>query len=156
VGGVALRNAKGDRRVVNQCLAQELAGQVLQKANYRWQLVEPQAAAANDAVAQKSELARLCNDYLECIGQDMDEGASTFAANRLGSLDYAELQMPPWAQDVAWWNDTEIARVLGQVRQDSANLVAWLGYPVRLRHHQTARWQGYFVEPVICPGGTTR
>src|SRR5690606_10634202 len=28
-------------------------------------------------------------------------------------------------------------------------LMLWLGYPVRLRHHRTANWEGFFVEPVL-------
>ncbi|MEZ5429983.1 MAG: hypothetical protein R3F31_02135 [Verrucomicrobiales bacterium] len=48
-----------------------------------------------------------------------------------------------------WWNAPGAATVFSKVKEDRANLTAWLGYPVRLRQHQTPRWRGFFVEPVM-------
>lgn len=140
-----------DRRLVNRCLSSELAGCVRQGSDYRWRLV---AADTTPAVAARqgpeTELAMLCRYYLECIGQDMDEGVSAFAASRYGDPDYAELSALPLAvPELDWFNEPGVGRVLGRVRQDRANLVAWLGYPVRLRRHRTAAWEGFFVEPVL-------
>lgn len=51
--------------------------------------------------------------------------------------------------DWDWWNTPGVERVLSKVKADRANLLAWLGYPVRLREHRTPRWQGFFVGPVL-------
>ena len=102
------------------------------------------------SAAPQSELARLCRYYLECIGQDSELGASTFAANRYGEPEYAELPALPMAGlDWDWWTSPGAGQLLGKVRADKTNLVAWLGYPVRLRKHRTPKWEGFFVEPVL-------
>lgn len=140
-----------DRREINRCLSYELTGKVRQGKDYRWRLVgrESPPTVAPPA-APETEIAKLCRYYLECIGQDMDEGVSAFASNRYGEPDYAELSaLPLSAPDVDWFNEAGVGRVLGKVRQDRAKLVAWLGYPVRLRRHRTAKWEGFFVEPVL-------
>lgn len=140
-----------ERREVNRCLAHELSGKVQQGSDYRWRLrgvadAKPPALP----VASDTEIAKLSRYYLECIGQDMDEGVSAFASNRHGEPDYAELtSLPLAAPGTDWFNGRGVGRVLGKVRQDRARLVAWLGYPVRLRRHRTAKWEGFFVEPVL-------
>ncbi|MCW5631812.1 MAG: AAA family ATPase [Rubrivivax sp.] len=140
-----------ERREVNRCLSYELAGQVQQGADYRWRLVTRDAPSSLPASTEPaSEIARLARYYLECIGQDMDEGVSAFASNRYGAPDYAELSALPLAvPGMPWLTEPRVAPVLGKVRQDRAKLTVWLGYPVRLRHHRTARWEGFFVEPVL-------
>ena len=157
-----------DRKEVNQCLARELAGRVVQDAGYRWSLRQGggvQSPVAQATTASLTELARLCRYYLECIGSDTGEGVSVFAASRYGEPDYAELPALPMLDPTnAWWNSPGVQRVLGKVRADRGNLVAWLGYPVRLREHRTANWRGFFVEPVMLwaielpeqPGDTPR
>jgi hypothetical protein len=57
--------------------------------------------------------------------------------------------LPQAAPGLDWFNQPGVGRVLGKVRQDRGKLVAWLGYPVRLRQHRTPRWEGFFVEPVL-------
>jgi very-short-patch-repair endonuclease len=141
-----------DRKEVNRCLTDQLAGQVRQDQSYRWYVLEAAAekpAAAPGAAAQ-SDLARLCRYYLECIGQDNDEGVSLFAAVKKGEPDYASLPaLPTPASNRDWWNAPGVSRVLGKVAGDRTKLGAWVGYPVRLRPHRTANWQGFFVEPVL-------
>ena len=140
-----------ERREVNQCLAYALAGQVQQGSDYRWRPVESaQPAVGSSPARATTELARLCRYYLECIGQDMDEGASTFASSKYGEPEYAELPSLPVVHSVGdWFNAPGVGRVLAKVRQERGRLVAWLGYPVRLRRHRTPRWEGFFVEPVL-------
>lgn len=140
-----------ERRAVNQCLAYELAGKVQQGADYRWRLVASTRPASTQAQAPATtEIGRLCRYYLECIGQDMDEGVSAFAQNKYGEPDYAELRaLPMVSRSADWFNEPGVGRVLGKVRQDPTKLIAWLGYPVRLRPHRTPRWEGFFVEPVL-------
>lgn len=140
-----------ERRAVNQCLAYELAGKVQQGSDYRWRLVASTRPASTQAQAPATtEIGRLCRYYLECIGQDMDEGVSAFAQNKYGEPDYAELRaLPMVSRSPDWFNEPGVGRILGKVRQDRAKLIAWLGYPVRLRRHRTPRWEGFFVEPVL-------
>jgi very-short-patch-repair endonuclease len=57
--------------------------------------------------------------------------------------------MPMSGADWEWWNAPGVGRVLSRVRADNSNLVAWMGYPIRLREHQTPSWHGFFVEPVM-------
>lgn len=139
-----------ERQAVNRILAYELVGKVQQGSDYRWRLVGAAAKPATTPATANTEIAKLSRYYLECIGQDMDEGVSTFASSRYGEPDYAELSALPLAvAGTDWFNEPGVGRVLGKVRQDKAKLVAWLGYPVRLRRHRTPKWEGFFVEPVL-------
>lgn len=142
-----------DRKAVNQCLFHELAGRVVQDSGYRWSLrhaVRLPAAAKDAPTNSLTELSRLCRYYLECIGSDTGDGVSVFAASRYGDPDYVELPLlPALSQGEAWWNLPGVQRVLAKVRADPNSLVAWLGYPTRLREHRTPKWRGYFVEPVM-------
>lgn len=140
-----------ERREVNRCLSYELVGLVQQGSDYRWRLVETgHPASPMPQGAATTEIAKLCRYYLECIGQDMDQGVSAFARNQYGDPDYAELSGLPATGTLAdWYNAPGVGRVLGSVRQNRTKLVAWLGYPVRLRRHRTARWEGFFVEPLL-------
>lgn len=143
-----------DRRNINQCLTHDLAGQVRQDAAYRWALRESvlgrTEARSNERGRTDSAIADLCRYYLECLGQDCDEGVSVFAASRQGDPDYAPMRAHPLiAGSPDWWNAPGAATVFSKVKEDRANLTAWLGYPVRLRQHQTPRWRGFFVEPVM-------
>ena len=121
-----------ERRDVNRCLSHALAGKVHQDQAYRWRLRDPVAGTSNGKPGSKpqppSELERLCRYYLECIGQDSDEGVSAFASSHHGEPDYAELpSLPLMRTDWDWWNAPGASRVLGKVRSDRGNLVAWLG-----------------------------
>ncbi|MDY0054984.1 MAG: AAA domain-containing protein [Methyloversatilis sp.] len=142
-----------DRKEVNRCLSHTLAGKVVQDAAYRWSVrAAAKEAGAGGAAgrAPLSELGRLARYYLECIGQDSDKGVSVFAASRYGEPDYAELPALPLATaGWDWWNSPGVERVLSKVKADRNKLIAWMGYPVRLREHRTPKWHGYFVEPVM-------
>jgi very-short-patch-repair endonuclease len=138
-----------DRREVNRCLSYELAGQVQQGSDYRWRLAQRDTQRTKPAPTPTTEISRLCRYYLECISQDMDEGASVFARNQYGDPDYAQLSSLPIDSDGDWWNSPGVGRLLGKVRGDRGKLMLWLGYPVRLRQHRTPRWEGFFVEPVL-------
>jgi very-short-patch-repair endonuclease len=145
-----LANALGrDRREVNRCLSYELAGRVQQGSDYRWRLVQRESQRPASAPRPTTELSRLCRYYLECISQDMDEGASVFARSQYGDPDYAQLASLPIGSDGDWWNSAGVGRLLGKARGERGRLMLWLGYPVRLRQHRSARWEGYFVEPVL-------
>ena len=140
-----------DRKAINQCLYGPLRGKVRQDRSYRWYLAnhrEPAPEAPRRPA--DTDLSRLCRYYLDCIGADTAKGVSAFAASRYGPPDYAELPaLPGLGGDSAWWQADGASRLLGKVRNDRANLTAWIGYPVRLRHHRSAKWEGYFAEPVL-------
>lgn len=139
-----------DRQEVNRCLYHELAGRVVQDSSYRWSLSDASGHPDVARPAPQSELARICRYYLDCIGQDSDRGVSGFASSNHGDPAYAQLSvLPLLATDRAWWNEPGVERVLAQVRKDRGKLTAWIGYPVRLREHRTARWRGFFVEPIL-------
>src|SRR5690606_16156054 len=103
---------------------------------------------ATSRPAPTTELSHLCRYYLECISQDM-VGVSEFARNHYGDPNYAQLARVPIGSEAEWWNYPAVGRLLGKVRAQRRKLMLWLGYPVRLRHHRTANWEGFFVEPVL-------
>ena len=138
-----------ERREINRCLSYDLAGLVQQGSDYRWRLAQRDTPAAGAAQAPSTEIGRLSRYYLECISQDMDEGVSAFARNQYGDPDYAPLSAVPLASEVDWWNAAGVGRLAGKVRTDRGKTMLWLGYPVRLRQHRTAKWEGFFVEPVL-------
>lgn len=138
-----------ERRDINRCLSYELVGLVQQGSDYRWSLAQRGTPAAVAAQAPSTEIAHLSRYYLECISQDMDEGVSNFARTQYGDPDYAPLTAVPLASDAAWWNAAGVGRLVGKVRADRGKTMLWLGYPVRLRQHRTAKWEGFFVEPVL-------
>jgi very-short-patch-repair endonuclease len=138
-----------ERRDVNRCLSHDLAGRVQQDSAYRWSLRGAATAQSGPSQAVTSEIGRISKYYLECIGQDGDVGVNAFAASH-GPPDYAELPRLPLPDDTYdWWNAPGAARLLGKVRQERGKLIAYIGYPVRLRRHRTARWEGFFVEPAM-------
>ena len=147
-----------DRAVINQTLYGKLRGRVEQDNRYRWRVSAAPAGGATAAAqhvpeappAQLTELGRLCRYYLECVGPDAEQGVSVFASSNHGHTEYAEIASLPFANPEAeWLNAPGVQRVLGRVRADRSKLVAWLGYPVRVREHQTPNWRGCFVEPVM-------
>lgn len=141
-----------DRRDVNRILAYDLSERVVQDSSYRWRLRGKCTSVSADEPTDEpmSEVARLSRYYLECIGQDSDEGVSAFAYGPEGETEYAEVPAVPMVgADEDWWSTPGVMRVVNKVKADRGNLQAWFGYPVRLREHRTAKWRGFFVEPVF-------
>lgn len=149
--GSQIASALGaERREVNRCLHGPLMGRVRQDSTYRWYLAGASAPQLqSEAPEHQSELTDLCRYYLECLACDADQGASVFAASRFGDPDYVQLPAYPGLDDQFDWTHAEgVGALLGRARQQKAKVAAYIGYPVRLRHHRTQRWEGYFVEPV--------
>lgn len=142
-----------DKKTVNRYLSYSLSGKVVQDSGYRWSLTVGSGTVTSSVISPtvpQTEPFRLCRYYLEAIGQDSGEGVSVFASSKYGEPEYAELpSLPVLNQNWPWWNSPGVERVLSKVRADRSNLVAWLGYPVRLREHRTPKWHGYFLEPVL-------
>ena len=98
--------------------------------------------------ALSEEVSRtLCRYYLECISQDMDEGASAIVGTR--DVDYVQLPYVPIGSSHEWWNSAGVGRLFGKVREARGKLVPLVGYPVRLRRHRTPRWEGFIAEPIL-------
>ena len=110
-----------ERREVNRCLTFEVAGHVRQGSDYRWHLADRGDLPTATTPAPTTEIARLCRYYLECISQDMNEGASVSAKNQYGDPAYASLRSVPIASDSGWWNAPDIGRLLGKVRAERGN-----------------------------------
>lgn len=142
-----------DRHEVNRCLHGTLAGKVWQDQTYRWSLAgvnagHPQNAARPEA--PMTEIGRLTRYYLECIGEDNDQGVSEFARNRYGDPGYAELpRLPASDSDYDWWNAPGVSRILGKTRASRGKLSTYIGYPVQLSSRRSAKGEFWFVEPVL-------
>ena len=141
----------GDRQEVNRCLSYELAGKVKQDQGYRWSLVGQRSAPpAQTDRALETEFSKLVRYYLECIAEDSDQGVSVLAANRDGEPAYAELPAVPISgQAESWWSAPGVSRILGKVAAERGRVVAYVGYPVRLRKHRAGSREGFLVEPVM-------
>jgi len=138
---------------VNRTLFGVLYGKVAQDRAYRWSVVRrsshPGTAASTSASA--TPLARLSRYYLDCLSQDAEQGCSVFAQARLGSEDYAVLTDLPELRARATWSTqlSEQARGLVQRSRQDKSTVLFFGYPTILRYHRTAKWEGFFVEPLL-------
>jgi very-short-patch-repair endonuclease len=142
-----------DRTTVNQILYGVLRGVVNQDRNYRWTLAEGQMAGGLAARPQvpTGPLAQLCRYYLDCLAQDAEQGCSVFASSNIAALDYAALSSLPDFLTGGRWTAAlpETAQNLMQRARRDRSTVLYVGYPVLLRHHRTAQWEGYFVEPIL-------
>lgn len=137
----------------NRVLFGALYGRVAQDRSYRWSVVRRGGAAPADAPvgASASPLARLARYYLDCLSQDAEQGCSVFARGRSGDEGYAVLAELPELRARATWSaplSEEARAIVRRSRQDSST-VLFLGYPTVLRYQQTARWEGFFVEPLL-------
>lgn len=146
---------KADATEVLKCLTSLQGSIVHQDATYRWSLREDADVPGEGGSAgyAKTEISRLNQYFLDCLGQDSDTGVSVFAKGAQGAPDYAEMARHPHATapegTEPWWAAAAVRRVLASVRGDKRNMEAWVGYPVRLRKHKTATWEGFFVEPLL-------
>ena len=138
---------------VNRTLFGVLYGKVAQDRAYRWSVVRrsSHSDAAVPASASATPLARLSRYYLDCLSQDAEQGCSVFAQGRPGSEDYAVLADLPELRARATWSTqlSEQARALVQRSRQDKSSVLFFGYPTILRYHRTAKWEGFFVEPLM-------
>ena len=138
---------------VNRTLFGVLYGRVAQDRAYRWNVMRrgTGTGAAAPAGAAASPLARLARYYMDCLAQDAEQGCSAFAKGRRGEEEYAVLAELPEVRAGTTWSAPigDAARALAQrSRQDSSTML-YIGYPVLLRYHRTANWEGFFVEPLL-------
>ncbi len=147
---------QADRTAVNQALYGALAGRVVQDKSYRWSAASGlrQAVPTEVAATPSGPLARLCRYFIDCLAHDAEQGCSVFAASNREDLKYAPLVELPHLRASGTWSapmDNEAQRLVQRSRLDRS-AVLYIGYPVLLRYHRTAKWEGYFVEPILlCP-----
>jgi very-short-patch-repair endonuclease len=144
-----------DAALVNASLRGPLRGRVRkvwEDRSFRWyprQSNVQRPVPPPQATPLDTPLARLCRYYLDCLSHDDMGGVSVFAVARPGTSDYAELPLSPFAETFNPFDAPDSARLLGKVRNNPNQLALFVGYPVRLRHVQTQRWSGFFVEPIM-------
>jgi hypothetical protein len=145
-----------DKKEVNSCLYGKLRGKVYQDKSYKWYLVKSDKtdrlniSNKPETKIKNTQLAKLCKYYLECLSIDADQGISVFVENKYGTPDYVELPKFPVADpDFLWQAEEGVNNFLGQLKRDRNRKILYVGYPVRLRHHKTQRWEGFFVEPIF-------
>jgi very-short-patch-repair endonuclease len=145
-----------DRRLANSTLTSlGRRHRVRQDAGYRWFPVVPNTQPIHADLGNGPQprvdttLARLCRYYLQCLSLD-ENGVRLFARDRFGPR-YVELpvlpQLDPEVRPVGSFQG--VAELFRRLRHGASRKVPYLGYPVRLRHHRTQNWEGYFVEPVF-------
>ena len=144
-----------DAALVNASLRGPLRGKVRkawEDRSFRWyprQSNVQRPVPPPQATPLDTPLARLCRYYLDCLSHDDRGGVSVFAVARPGTSDYAELPLSPFAETFNPFDAPDSTRLLGKVRNNPNQLALFVGYPVRLRHVQTQRWSGFFVEPIM-------
>jgi very-short-patch-repair endonuclease len=142
-----------DRNLVNQALHGPLKAQVTQDSAYRWTAIASgeRGKGAAEAAAIAGPLAHLCRYYLDCLAHDAEQGCSVLASNDTGKLDYSPVtELPELRAGGAWTGSHgEIAKEFVQRTRLDRSVALYVGYPVLLRFHQTAKWEGYFVEPIL-------
>ena len=119
---------------------------------YRWFLVEKSPAEGQRSKVASQEvtpLGRLCRYYLECLSLDDQGGVSLFAQSNF-ELDYLEITaLPGITSDRGLASFEGVDRLFQRLRNGAERKVPYLGYPVRLKHVRTPRWEGFKVEPVF-------
>lgn len=144
-----------EKKTVNSLLYGVLKSKVRQDNRYRWYLKAGRSTLSNKATIlpeKKTPLAKLCKYYLECLSRDELQGVSVFADSKF-ELEYVEIQRLPLTDEERKniFNSYEGKEALGKIKdfKSRKRKILFLGYPVRLRFHKTAKWEGFFVEPVF-------
>ena len=142
-----------DKTEVNSALWKlKNRGLTRQDNAYRWFLVDKSAAGNQQTKTASQEvtpLGRLCRYYLECLSLDDQGGVSLFAQSNFG-LDYVEIsELPGITSERGLTSFEGVDRLFQRLRNGAERKVPYLGYPVRLKHVRTARWEGFKVEPVF-------
>ncbi len=144
-----------DKSALNSTLYGSLRGRVVQDRAYKWWVKETVQSAQHPSALQTepdTQLAKLCRYYLECLGQDDQEGVSVLASGSFGGLDYAEFQALPQlvASKGTAFDDEPVKRFLRKLKSDRNRPVPLLGYPIQLTHIRSKNgWDGFVVRPIF-------
>jgi very-short-patch-repair endonuclease len=142
-----------DKSLVNSTLYKlRLRKLAWQDSGYRWFLKS--ASPENRQTIQPqldTPLTKLSRYYLHCLSLDDESGVSLFAQSRF-SPEYIELPVLPEfdPEERGLASFTGVSELFQRLRTSASRQVPYLGYPVRLRAHQSEKgWAGFFVEPVF-------
>ena len=148
---------KADKSEVNSMLWKlQNRGLTRQDNTYRWFAVEKTTgplAQPSQTPKQLTTLGRLCRYYLECLSLDDEAGVRVFARSQY-ALDYVELpEIPGIITDQPVTAFAGVDDLFRRLRNERERKVPYIGYPVRLRRHKSAKgWEGFFLEPVFMFG----
>ena len=147
-----------DKAEVNSMLWKlQNRGLTRQDNAYRWFAVEKVTATRTQqhqqAPKQLTTLGRLCRYYLECLSLDDEAGVRVFARSQY-TLEYVELpEIPGIVTGQPLTAFLGVDNLFHRLRSDRERKVPYIGYPVRLRKHKSAKgWEGFFLEPVFLFG----
>ena len=122
---------------------------------YRWFLIEKSTVENRTKPTPQltTPLGRLCRYYLECLSLDDQGGVSLFAQSKYG-LDYVEVSELPGITSERGLNTFDgVDQLFQRLRNRAERKVPYIGYPVRLRKHRSAKgWEGFLIEPVFLFG----
>jgi very-short-patch-repair endonuclease len=145
-----------DKTEVNSALWKlKNRGETRQDNAYRWFPVEKSAVGDQTRAASQltTPLGRLCRYYLECLSLDDQGGVSLFAQSKYG-LDYVEIpELPGVTSERGLTTFDGVDHLFQRLRNGAERKVPYVGYPVRLRKHRSAKgWEGFMIEPVFLFG----
>lgn len=152
---------KGD---VNSVLYGALKGKVRQDASYRWWPIKAEDGASSGGKEKPARantlLSRLCQYYLECLNQDDLSGITVFASSKF-DLDYVELDGLPLSGQNQYLSSDAVRKLVRKANRERSRQILLFGYPAKLIHIKTLKWEGYkvaplFLFPVIQDGGSLR
>ncbi len=137
---------------VNSILYGQLSNICQIDKSYRWSLKSAQPLSL---LLEKEEintdLTKLCNYYLACLGYDDDNGISVYATSKYGIPDYIETKSIINLDINQELSTAQGQELLKSMQKDQSKKALFLGYPCFLRHtiSQRTNWQGFFVEPLM-------
>ena len=143
------KKLKLDRGEVTRTLHNRLSNQFVQDAAYKWWPTD-KAQRDNSEEAEpkfsKTPLARLCQYYLACLGQDDMNGVSVFAGSRNNAPHYVALKTIPIDEINSLLKAPGPEALLSSMRRDRGTNVLYLGYPICINRATT---DSYRLEPVL-------
>jgi hypothetical protein len=155
-----------DKSAINSILWKlKNRGLTRQNNAYRWFAVERASVQSTEQASPRelTKLGRLCRYYLECLSLDDEAGVRVFARSQF-ALDYVELpEIPGLITDQSVTAFPGVDDLFRRLRNDRERKVPYIGYPVRLKHMKSPKWEGFMLEPVFMfgfnddalrPGGT--
>ena len=147
------KKLKLDREEVSRVLHNRLSGQFVQDTAYKWWPVD-NAQSNNseepDSGFSRTPLARLCQYYLACLGQDDMNGVSVFARSRNNTHHYAALKTVPIDEINSLLQEPDPESLLSSMRRDRGTNVLYLGYPICINRLSAENGRvSYRLEPVL-------
>ena len=143
------KKLKLDREEISRIHHNQLSSQFVQDTAYKWWPADKayrNNSEKPDTGFSKTPLARLCQYYLACLGQDDMNGVSVFARSRDNTHHYVALKTIPIDEINSLLKEPGPELLLSSMRRDRGTNVLYLGYPTCI--HQTAK-DSYRLEPVL-------